>query len=146
MKSVSKNLCVVRVFRGYRYAWAERALKCGFPERFAQEALGHNSKAVHHAYSKHAEVTVPSLADWEKDCGRIRNVAGNRSCCRWISGCRWRPSHNPINASGLRKRDCFCSGKYSRAQFQSSIKRVAYRREKRSDTSCAGRWDERRTD
>ena len=51
----------------YRYAWAERALKCGFPERFAQQALGHNSKAVHRAYAKHAEVTVPSLADWEKD-------------------------------------------------------------------------------
>src|ERR1035437_5059170 len=33
----------------YRYAWAERALKCGFPERFAQQALGHNSKAVHRA-------------------------------------------------------------------------------------------------
>ena len=52
----------------YRYAWAERALKCGFPERFAQQALGHNSKAVHRAYAKHAEVTVPSLDDWEKDC------------------------------------------------------------------------------
>jgi hypothetical protein len=51
----------------YRYAWAGRALKCGFPERFAQQALGHNSKAVHRAYAKHAEVTVPSLADWEKD-------------------------------------------------------------------------------
>ena len=50
----------------YRYAWAERALKCGFPERFAQQALGHNSKAVHRAYAKHAEVTVPSLDDWEK--------------------------------------------------------------------------------
>jgi integrase len=49
----------------YRYAWAERALKRGFPERFAQQALGHNSKAVHRAYAKHAEVTVPSLADWE---------------------------------------------------------------------------------
>jgi integrase len=49
----------------YRYSWAERALKCGFPERFAQQALGHNSKAVHHAYSKRAEVTVPSLDDWE---------------------------------------------------------------------------------
>jgi hypothetical protein len=48
-------------------AWAERALKCGFPERFAQQALGHNSKAVHHAYARHAEVTVPSLDDWEKD-------------------------------------------------------------------------------
>ena len=51
----------------YRYAWAERALKCGYPERFAQQALGHDSKAVHHAYSKHAEVTVPSLDDWEKE-------------------------------------------------------------------------------
>jgi hypothetical protein len=27
----------------------ERALKCGYQERFAQGALGHNSKAVHHA-------------------------------------------------------------------------------------------------
>jgi hypothetical protein len=42
-------------------------LKCGFPERFAQQALGHNSKAVHRAYAKHTEVTVPSLDDWEKD-------------------------------------------------------------------------------
>jgi integrase len=60
----------------YRYAWAERALKCGYPERFAQQALGHNSKAVHHAYSKHAEVTVPSLDDWEKEWGKNsqRNV------------------------------------------------------------------------
>src|SRR5258708_23328119 len=50
----------------YRYAWAERALQRGYPERLAQQALGHNSKAVHHAYSKHAEATVPSLDDWEK--------------------------------------------------------------------------------
>ncbi len=49
----------------YRYSWAERALKCGYPLRFAQEALGHNSKAVHHAYSRNAEVIVPSLEDWE---------------------------------------------------------------------------------
>ena len=51
----------------YRYAWAERALKCGFPERLAQQALGHNSKAVHRAYAKHAEVTIPSLDDWERN-------------------------------------------------------------------------------
>ena len=56
---------VRRRIHSYHYAWAERALKCGYPERFAQQALGHNSKAVHHAYSKHAEVTVP-LDDWEK--------------------------------------------------------------------------------
>jgi hypothetical protein len=40
--------------------------QAGYPERFAQQALGNNSKAVHHAYSKHAEVTVPSLYDWER--------------------------------------------------------------------------------
>ena len=38
----------------YRYAWAERAKQCGYPERFAQEALGHNSQAVHRAYAKNA--------------------------------------------------------------------------------------------
>jgi hypothetical protein len=37
-----------------------------YPQRFAQEALGHNSKAVHFAYAKRAEVTVPSLDEWEK--------------------------------------------------------------------------------
>ena len=40
----------------YRYAWAERVRKHGFPQRFAQGALGHNSKAVHAAYAKRAEV------------------------------------------------------------------------------------------
>jgi integrase len=33
----------------YRYAWAERAKIAGHPERFAQLALGHNSKAVRKA-------------------------------------------------------------------------------------------------
>jgi len=51
----------------YRYAWAERARKCGFPLRFAAEALGHNSKAVHAAYASKAEVTVPSLDKWERE-------------------------------------------------------------------------------
>ncbi len=49
----------------YRYAWAERAKTAGYPERFAQEALGHNSKAVHRAYARHAEVTLPSLEEFE---------------------------------------------------------------------------------
>jgi hypothetical protein len=35
-------------------------------ERLAQQALGHNSKAVHRAYAKHAEVTT-SLEDWERN-------------------------------------------------------------------------------
>jgi integrase len=50
----------------YRYAWAERAKTAGFPERFAQEALGHKSQAVHAAYSKKARVRVPCLEDWER--------------------------------------------------------------------------------
>jgi integrase len=50
----------------YRYAWAERAKKSGFPERFAMEALGHSSKAVHRSYAKKAQVKVPALEDYER--------------------------------------------------------------------------------
>jgi integrase len=50
----------------YRYAWAERAKVVGMPERFAQAALGHNSKAIHRAYAKKAEIIVPSLEEYEK--------------------------------------------------------------------------------
>jgi len=49
----------------YRHAWAERARRCGYPERFAQEALGHNSKAVHRAYARKAQVVVPPLSACE---------------------------------------------------------------------------------
>lgn len=50
----------------YRYAWAERAKKAGYPERFAQEALGHNSKAIHRAYARKAQVELPSLGEFER--------------------------------------------------------------------------------
>jgi hypothetical protein len=40
---------------------------------------GHNSKAVHHAYSKHAEVTVPSLDDWEKGWNNKTADKGHRT-------------------------------------------------------------------
>ena len=50
----------------YRYAWAERAKSAGYPERFAQEALGHNSKAVHRAYARKAKVELPCLSEYEK--------------------------------------------------------------------------------
>jgi hypothetical protein len=36
------------------------------PERFAQAALGHNSKAVHRAYARQAQVIVPSLEEYAK--------------------------------------------------------------------------------
>jgi integrase len=51
----------------YRYAWAERAKVAGMPERFAQEALGHNSKAVHRAYAKRAQMKIPSLEQYEEN-------------------------------------------------------------------------------
>ena len=50
----------------YRYAWAERAKMVGMPERFAQAALGHGSKAIHRAYAKKAQIIVPSLEDYEQ--------------------------------------------------------------------------------
>jgi hypothetical protein len=50
----------------YRHAWAECAKVAGMRERFAQEALGHNSKAVHRAYAKRALIRIPSLEDYEK--------------------------------------------------------------------------------
>jgi integrase len=49
----------------YRYAWAERAKTVGMPERIAQLALGHSSKAFVRAYSKKATLVVPSLEDYE---------------------------------------------------------------------------------
>lgn len=50
----------------YRYSWAERARTAGMPERFAQQALGHGSKAVSRAYSKKALVKVPALEEYER--------------------------------------------------------------------------------
>jgi integrase len=50
----------------YRYAWAERAKTAGYPERYAQVNLGHNSKALARAYSRKAEVQMPSLSEWER--------------------------------------------------------------------------------
>jgi hypothetical protein len=49
----------------YRYAWAERAKVAGMPERFAQAGLGHNSKAIHRAYAKKAQIIVPPLEEYE---------------------------------------------------------------------------------
>ena len=49
----------------YRYAWAERAKAAGYPERFAMQALGHKSEAVHRAYAKQAAVVLPPLEEYE---------------------------------------------------------------------------------
>lgn len=58
----------------YRYAWAERAKKAGYPERWAQVALGHNSKAWARFYSRGAEIVLPSLETWKPDGGKVVSV------------------------------------------------------------------------
>jgi integrase len=49
----------------YRYAWAQRARANGYPVRWAQNALGHNSRAVHLAYAAGVVAVCPSLEDYE---------------------------------------------------------------------------------
>jgi hypothetical protein len=49
----------------YRHAWAQRAKACGYPQRFAQEALGHSSRAVHESYARDALMVCPSLDEYE---------------------------------------------------------------------------------
>jgi integrase len=49
----------------YRYSWAERAKAAGYPERYAQIALGHGSKAIARAYARHGDVELPSLEDYQ---------------------------------------------------------------------------------
>lgn len=67
-----KQRCVGLGIKGvslhsYRYAWAQRAAEAGYPERWAQQALGHGSKAVHRAYARKAEATVPTPEAWLKE-------------------------------------------------------------------------------
>ena len=59
----------------YRYSWAERAKKAGYPERYAQMALGHNSKAWTRAYSKKAQVLLPPLEEYERTRSEQNTVA-----------------------------------------------------------------------
>jgi len=75
-KLFMKRLATVRVtgvsLHCYRYAWAERAKAAGYPERFAMQALGHTSKAVHHAYSKKAQMKLPPLEEYENKIVPLR--------------------------------------------------------------------------
>ena len=73
----------------YRYAWAERAKAAGYPERFAQLALGHNSKAVHRAYAKSVQVKLPPLEDYEKE--RQRKVVQLAPIRPVTPGCQEQP-------------------------------------------------------
>lgn len=44
------------------------------PERFAQESLGHGAKAVHRAYSKKAQINLPSLEEYERRAIREKTI------------------------------------------------------------------------
>jgi hypothetical protein len=55
----------------YRYSWAERARAAGYPERYAQEALGHKSAAIHRAYAKKARVELPPLEEYARAFSEI---------------------------------------------------------------------------
>jgi hypothetical protein len=61
-----------------------------YPERFAQEALGHNSKAVHRAYAKRALVKIPSLEEYEK-----RNEKGSEKGSTHSLGRFWHKRVSP---------------------------------------------------
>jgi hypothetical protein len=45
-----------------------------YPERFAQAAVGHNSKAVHRAYAKKARVLIPALDEYENKLAAAESV------------------------------------------------------------------------
>jgi len=74
-KHFIKRLATVGIsgvsLHSYRYAWAERAKVVGMPERYAQQALGHSSKAFARSYSKNARVVVPSLEEYEQKNTRV---------------------------------------------------------------------------
>jgi integrase len=76
-----KQRCVGLNIKGvslhsYRYAWAERAKTAGYPERYAQVNLGHNSRAMARAYSRKAPVEMPSLSEYER---QQKAIIGNRN-------------------------------------------------------------------
>lgn len=59
----------------YRYAWAERASSIGYPERWAQHALGHNSSAVHQHYAKGGVCKIISLDVYEASVKSLKSGA-----------------------------------------------------------------------
>lgn len=65
----------------YRYSWAQRAKLAGMPERYAQQCLGHASKAIHEHYANSGQDKVPSLEELEaakaSDPANVIDMAGS---------------------------------------------------------------------
>ena len=85
----------------YRYAWAERAKSCGYPERFAQAALGHNSQAVHRAQPYHANPCHRDEASWNTVASRRSHPLRPRTihpphCPRSPTGPLGPHTHRPV--------------------------------------------------
>jgi integrase len=55
----------------YRYSWAQRAKAAGYPQRYAQQALGHASKAVTEAYAADAQFILPALEEFPRRTGSL---------------------------------------------------------------------------
>jgi hypothetical protein len=64
----------------YRHAWAQRAKACGYPQRFAQEALGHNSSVWRRRQSQFLQ--SPKLASSHR-CARqslsLKSTSGQQT-------------------------------------------------------------------
>ena len=58
----------------YRYSLAQRAKGAGYPQRYAQQTLGHASKAVTEAYAADAQFILPSLEDFEKRSTQVQVI------------------------------------------------------------------------
>ncbi len=86
----------------YRYAWAERAKTVGMPERFAQQALGHSSKAFCAGLFQKGQGSRSFI-------GRIRgenhaDAGGGESMTLFVTAARARPrsdNHEPSRKSSI---------------------------------------------
>jgi integrase len=68
--AIFRRLCIRTRTEGvtlhsYCYAWAERALSLGMPERLAMVTLGHKSIAIHRVYAKGATIVASSLSGFQ---------------------------------------------------------------------------------
>ncbi len=64
----------------YRYAWAQRAKACGYPQRFAQQALGHSSRAVHEFYAQDAVVICPPIEAFQAAADQSLRPRFSKQC------------------------------------------------------------------
>jgi len=67
----------------YRYAWAERARTAGYPERFAQEALGTRARRSTRLCAQ-SRVELPALEDYERKRAEQKVIALQLQPCSHV--------------------------------------------------------------